>query len=64
MQVLHLTIDRGVARLTFENPSRLNAINEAMWRRFPKILAQVQDDITVRVLVLQGAGDRAFCFRQ
>jgi enoyl-CoA hydratase/carnithine racemase len=61
MQVLHLTIDRGVARLTFENPSRLNAINEAMWRSFPKILARVQDDITVRVLVLQGAGDRAFC---
>jgi enoyl-CoA hydratase len=59
--VLHLTIDRGVARLTFENPSRLNAINEAMWRSFPKILAQVQDDVTVRALVLQGAGERAFC---
>ncbi|SDS10743.1 enoyl-CoA hydratase-related protein [Bradyrhizobium canariense] len=59
--MLHLRIDRGVARLTFENPSRLNAINEAMWRSFPKILDQVQDDATARVLVLQGAGDRAFC---
>jgi hypothetical protein len=40
--VLHLTIDGGVARLTFDNPSRLNAINEAMWRSFPEILAQVR----------------------
>jgi enoyl-CoA hydratase len=32
-----------------------------MWRSFPKILAQVEDDVTVRVLVLQGAGERAFC---
>jgi enoyl-CoA hydratase len=59
--VLHLTIDGGVARLTFDNPSRLNAINEAMWRSFPEILARVQDDVSVRALVLQGAGDRAFC---
>lgn len=59
--MLHLTIDSGVARLTFDNPSRLNAINEAMWRSFPEILAQVQDDVTVRALVFQGAGDRAFC---
>ncbi len=59
--MLRLTIDGGVARLTFDNPSRLNAINQDMWRAFPELLAKVQDDAAVRVVVLQGAGDRSFC---
>ncbi len=59
--MLHLEIASGVARLTFDNPRRLNAIDAAMWRTLPGLLARVQHQAEVRVLVLQGAGDRAFC---
>ncbi len=58
---LSLDVTAGVARLTFDNPRRLNAINAEMWRALPALLAQVKSDRAVRVLVLQGAGDRAFC---
>jgi enoyl-CoA hydratase/carnithine racemase len=51
----------GIARLTFDHPRRLNAISTAMWRELPGLLDRVEADRAVRVLVLQGAGERAFC---
>jgi enoyl-CoA hydratase len=51
----------GVARLTLDNPRRLNAINAEMWQALPALLARVAEDPAIRVLVLAGAGDRAFC---
>jgi enoyl-CoA hydratase len=60
-ELLRLSAAGGVARITFDNPRRLNAINAEMWRTLAALLARVQADETVRVLVLQGEGDRAFC---
>ena len=51
----------GVARLTFDHPRRLNAITAAMWRALPGLLDRVEEDRAVRVLLLGGAGERAFC---
>ncbi len=51
----------GVARLTFDNPRRLNAINAEMWQALPALLTRVEEDPAIRVLVLAGTGDRAFC---
>ncbi len=51
----------GIARLTFDHPRRLNAITAAMWRALPGLLDQVQHNRAARVLLIQGAGDRAFC---
>ncbi len=51
----------GIARLTFDNQRRLNAINAAMWQALPGLLRRVAEDNAIRVLVLAGAGDRAFC---
>lgn len=51
----------GVARLTFDHPRRLNAITAAMWRSLPGLLDRVEEDRAARVLLLQGAGERAFC---
>jgi enoyl-CoA hydratase len=59
--LLDFAVSAGIARLTFDNPRRLNAINAEMWRALPGLMARVQEDSAVRVLVLQGAGDRAFC---
>ncbi len=56
-----LAVRDGVARLTFDNPRRLNAITAAMWRTLPGLLEQVERDPGIRVLVLRGEGERAFC---
>jgi enoyl-CoA hydratase/carnithine racemase len=51
----------GIATLTLDQPERLNAMTLAMWCALPDAVAQAADDPDVRVLVLTGAGDRAFC---
>ncbi|UPY38030.1 enoyl-CoA hydratase-related protein [Sediminicoccus sp. KRV36] len=56
-----LEVAAGIARLTFDHPRRMNAITGAMWRALPGLLDQVADDPAIRVLLLQGAGERAFC---
>ncbi|KAA2211616.1 enoyl-CoA hydratase-related protein [Teichococcus oryzae] len=59
--LLRFEIAEGVARLTFDNPRRLNAVNAEMWQALPGLLARVAEDPAIRVLVLAGAGERAFC---
>lgn len=56
-----LDVTDGVARLTCDHARRMNAISASMWRSLPGLLDRVQEDRAIRVLVLQGAGDRAFC---
>lgn len=51
----------GIARITLDNPARLNAMNLAMWRALPEALARADADDAVRLIVLAGAGDKAFC---
>lgn len=61
MGEVRLTVADGIARLVFDNPAKLNAIDVAMWRALPGLLARVAEERAVRVLVLEGAGERAFC---
>lgn len=58
---LRLAVADGIARLTFDNPRRLNALDAEMWQAFPGLLTRVAEDPAARVLVLEGAGERAFC---
>lgn len=58
--LIRFTVADNIARLTFDNPRRLNAINAAMWQALPGLLARVAEDPAIRVLVLAGAGERAF----
>lgn len=51
----------GVATLTLNRPDALNAVNLAMRDELWETLRAVRDDPDVRVVVLRGAGDRAFC---
>lgn len=60
-ELLRFHADAGIARLLFDNPRRLNAINAEMWRALPGLLARVAEEPSIRVLVLAGAGERAFC---
>lgn len=50
----------GVGTMTFNNPERRNAVSMEMWEAAEAILADFRDDPAVRVIVVTGAGDRAF----
>jgi enoyl-CoA hydratase len=50
----------GVARVTFNNPAKRNALSLEMRAALPKLLQSLQDDPAVRVVVLTGAGTEAF----
>ncbi len=51
----------GKAYITLNRPRALNAFNIAMRDGLYQVLGAVRDDPDVRVAVLRGAGDRAFC---
>lgn len=49
-----------VATVTMNRPDKLNACNLKMFREIDHALSLVEDDDDVRVVVITGAGDRAF----
>jgi len=51
----------GVARVTLNSPEVRNALNEALLRELEATLRRLEDDPDARVIVLRGAGERAFC---
>lgn len=52
--------DGAVGRVILSNPAKHNAMTVEMWRTLPAALKQLEDDSAIRVIVLEGAGDRAF----
>jgi enoyl-CoA hydratase/carnithine racemase len=50
----------GIGRVTFNRPQARNAFTFAMYERLAEICAQADQDRAIKVLVLQGAGDKAF----
>jgi len=56
-----LSEKRGpVGHIIFDNPARLNAVYGAMWVTVAEILEDFQNDNDIRVVVVSGAGGRAF----
>jgi 2-(1,2-epoxy-1,2-dihydrophenyl)acetyl-CoA isomerase len=55
-----LAIDDGIARITLNRPAALNALTPPLMRGVRAAFARVNDDRSVRVVVLTGAG-RGFC---
>ena len=56
-----LDVTGGRATITINRPERLNALRTTTLRELCDALAAVSDDPEVGVLVLRGAGERAFC---
>ncbi len=52
--------DDGIGRVVFSNPEKYNALNHEMWQAIPRALAELADDPQVRVIVLEGEGEKAF----
>lgn len=59
-EMLLCEVDDGVATVTFNNPSKRNALSGAMRQAIPGTLRWLQDNDEVRVVVITGAGDQAF----
>jgi enoyl-CoA hydratase len=50
----------AIGFLTIDHPERRNALNAAMWRLIPPLVAELEADPEVRVLIVRGAGEQAF----
>jgi enoyl-CoA hydratase len=52
--------DEGVGLITFNQPEKRNAMSVEMWDGLGQILDDFRDDHSVRVVILTGAGSKAF----
>jgi enoyl-CoA hydratase/carnithine racemase len=57
-------IEDQVALVTLNRPAHLNAVNHSLRSALIATLEQLNQDPAVKVVVLTGAGDRAFCAGQ
>lgn len=57
-------VDDGVAIVTLNRPSRMNAVNGALRTSLIDALARLDGDGTIRAMVIAGAGEAAFCAGQ
>lgn len=58
---LRLVIQDGVARLLIDRPDKRNAMSQAMWEAFPKLVDAATADARVRLLVVGSANAGHFC---
>ncbi|MBI2164623.1 MAG: enoyl-CoA hydratase/isomerase family protein, partial [candidate division NC10 bacterium] len=59
-ETILLKIEGGVATVTLNRPQQLNALNRQTFRELDAAFEEVATDPAARVLVITGAGDRAF----
>ncbi len=52
--------DGAIGRIVFNNPARHNAVSLDMWQGLAQIMAEFEADDAIRVIVLSGAGGKAF----
>jgi enoyl-CoA hydratase/carnithine racemase len=57
--MLTVALDGKVATLVIDRPEKRNAISQAMWRQFPALIADIERDPDIRVVIVTGRGD---CF--
>ena len=56
-----LVVEKHVATVTLSRPEAMNAVDLATEAALQQIWTRIENDPDVRVVVLTGAGDRAFC---
>jgi enoyl-CoA hydratase/carnithine racemase len=54
------SLSDGIGIITFNNPGKRNAMSLDMWEGLGQSLVELRDDPDVRVVILTGAGDKAF----
>jgi enoyl-CoA hydratase len=53
--------DGGIGTVLLNRPQALNAFTLPMYRRFDPMLREWADDPAIHAVLIEGAGDRAFC---
>ena len=61
MGAVRIQIADGVAELMLDNPGKLNSLTFEMIESLAEHLELIENDDSVRAVILTGAGDRAFC---
>jgi enoyl-CoA hydratase len=54
------SVSEGVGVITFNNPAKRNAMSLDMWEGLGHALVELRDEPDVRVVIMVGAGDKAF----
>jgi enoyl-CoA hydratase len=61
MELTDVIFDKAaIATLTINRPPALNALNKSVLEQIAVVIREVRHDASVRVLIVTGAGDRAF----
>lgn len=58
---IRVDIRGAVCRIVLDQPSKLNAMNFDMWLALPEAVQRAEREPGVRVITLEGAGEKAFC---
>lgn len=61
MSAVHLQIDGLIARITLDNPAKLNALTVDMLAQLEQACATLERSTLVRSVLITATGDRAFC---
>ncbi len=61
MSAVHLEIDGALARITVDNPAKLNALTPEMLAQLEDACATLERSSLVRAVLLTAVGERAFC---
>lgn len=59
-QTLNFETENHIATITFNRPKAMNAVNRMVLEELDTALDRVREDREVKVLILTGAGDKAF----
>lgn len=57
---LRVAKNGAIATLTLNQPEKRNAISFEMWKTLPRILADLEGDAAIRVVIVRGEGGQAF----
>lgn len=58
---IHLDLDAAVASITIDNPDKRNSFDLRMTRQLRDVAGIIADNHDIRVVLIKGAGERAFC---
>src|ERR1700756_3894837 len=61
MSILHEMISDGIMVVTLNRPDKLNALDVPSKERLANVWKDAATDPQIRVIVLRGAGEKAFC---
>ena len=54
------SVEDGIARITFNRPQARNALTFAMYEQMASICESINQDHSIKALIMTGAGDKAF----